>query len=655
MLPLTTMFQKHPRRIIAGIITILSFLLYGNTLTNQFCQDDEGVITKNKFTLNGVAGIPDIFTTNSFAGYSGNANAIVTGARYRPLSIATFAVEHDLFHSNPMVSHLINILLYALTVFLLYLVFRTVLKQYTLHYQPIAIWMSLLFLFHPIHTEVVANIKGRDEILALLLSLAGLCFILKYCDKQKLWLLICGVTLWFLALFSKENAIVFWVLIPPLVYHDGLKSIRQKPLPIILLSIAALVFLAIRFAITVPLKSIPVDLMNNPFIDADVEQKYATIFLTLGKYIGLLIFPNTLTTDYYPYHIPLVDWSNAGAIIGLVLNAGLIVLGFVCFKKNKLLFIAIVFYLLPLLPVSNILFPVGTFMSERFVYFSSIGFCLVIAYVFQQLLVNPKISKALLITVFTCILLLYATKTIGRNRDWYNDYTLFTADVKTSGNSAKINFATGGILLESTDTIADPLKRSKTLQQSIYYLRRSVTIHPKYYTAWLLLGNAYLQKEHSKDSALWCYTTILNAEPDCIPALKNAQSVAMMVKDVDLKVGILKNLLQYNPKDYTGNYLLGNIYGKEKNELDKAIQYLNVAITINPSGVEAFTDLGIIHAMQSDFKASIYNFRKALSLDQNNPSINQYLGMAYQNIGDNDNAAIFYQRAETLKRRITGR
>ena len=205
-------------------IVFACFIFYGNTLKLNYAFDDMIVITGNQFTKAGFSGIPDIFTTDLFTGFRGKDKNMVAGGRYRPLSIVTFAVEYQFFGANPMVSHLINIILLFLTGILLYRVFLQLLVLKGIPPDPRKWYISvpflatLFFIGHPVHTEAVANIKGRDEILSLLLVLVALKLILDYLAKNKLQNIVLAGTSFFLALLSKENAITFLVIIPMTIW-----------------------------------------------------------------------------------------------------------------------------------------------------------------------------------------------------------------------------------------------------------------------------------------------------------------------------------------------------------------------------------------------------------------------------------------------------
>ena len=87
-------------------IVFAALLSYGLSLLNHYALDDFIVIVKNKFTRQGFAGIWNILTHDSFAGVTSGNIAGLAGTRYRPLSIITFAIEHQLFNDNPFISQI---------------------------------------------------------------------------------------------------------------------------------------------------------------------------------------------------------------------------------------------------------------------------------------------------------------------------------------------------------------------------------------------------------------------------------------------------------------------------------------------------------------------------------------------------------------------
>ena len=200
-----------------AIIFLFAVAIYFNTLWNNYALDDSVMIWQNKFTLKGLSGIKDLFTHDSLTGFWGEKGSqMVSGGRYRPLSLLTFAFEVNFFGLNPKVSHGVNVLLFASTCLLLYHLLLSLIpnKKDRPFYLSIPFIATMIYAGHPIHTEVVANIKGRDEIMGLLFSLLTLFISLRYVKLQKPLDLVWGTLCFFLALLSKENAITFIAIIP---------------------------------------------------------------------------------------------------------------------------------------------------------------------------------------------------------------------------------------------------------------------------------------------------------------------------------------------------------------------------------------------------------------------------------------------------------
>ena len=150
---------KYPLRLkLVILLGIISCLVYANTLKNGFVLDDGAIITGNSLVKKGIPAIPEILSTPYHHGqFSKTSNDL-----YRPLSLVMFATEYQLFKEHPLPFHLINILLFTCCVILLFFFLDALFERKKTAAAFIA---SLLFALHPIHTEVVANIKSRDELL----------------------------------------------------------------------------------------------------------------------------------------------------------------------------------------------------------------------------------------------------------------------------------------------------------------------------------------------------------------------------------------------------------------------------------------------------------------------------------------------------------
>ena len=479
----------------AAMILLIGMALYANTISFEYVLDDKIVLSENSFVAKGFAGIKEILTTESFAGYFGEQKDLVVGARYRPLSIVTFAIENQFFGQNTKVSHFINILLYGLTGLLIFRLFGvlTPIRKETPWWISIPFLVALFFIFHPVHSEVVANVKGRDEILCLMLALASVFYALKYSAKDKIHWLVISLVLFFLSLLAKENALTFIAIIPLTVYFFSETSLKKLSILTGTFLGVGILYLMIRTNVVGYFLNSGTevkDIMNNPFYGLNVSEKFATIMYTLGLYLKLLIIPHPLTHDYYPFHIPVMSWGDPKVILALVANIALGIFALLNIRKKHIIAYGALFYFITLSIVSNIPFPVGTFMNERFIYMPSLGFCLIAAWLINTKIpewVNDKVTNVISLGLFAILLIGFGIKTITRIPAWKDTYALNVAAIKVSKNSARANLFMGTAIYQNHLKDKDYSKNEASLRQAAIYINKALQINPRY-------GSAYSMK-----------------------------------------------------------------------------------------------------------------------------------------------------------------
>ena len=653
-------WQQHFWAILC--IGLFSIVLYAPTIQYDYALDDQIVILANQYTKQGISGIGKIMSTESMEGFWGVQKNLLAGGRYRPLSIATFAIEWELFGNNPMVGHLINILLYALTNLLLYRILVVMFaarskKPPRYWYLTIPFISTLLFVAHPLHTEVVANIKGRDEIMTFLGALGALYFSLKYVKRERMMDLIWSGLCLFLALLSKENAITFVGIIPLTLYFftkSSMSKIGRTTLPLL---IATAVFLVIRWRVIgyfFNSGTEVTELLNDPFLNASFAEKYATIFSTMGYYLKLLVFPHPLTHDYYPKEFSIIGWADWRAIVPLVGYTAMGLFALWGLKRKNIVAYGVWFYLMSLSIVSNLFFAVGTFMNERFVFISLLGFCLIIAYLLvryvPKLLPNAAAKRYAVMTIAGFLLLAYSFKTYDRLPAWENNYSLFLTDVETSTNSVKVNTAAGGTIYEQAIRQQDIGLKQQELYRAINYLTKAVEIHPQNISSLLLLGNAYYALDGNIDNVFGVYVGIFSINPDHGDATKNLMLFSRNVKtpeEADKFINFYeKYVIPYGVNNATTYAVLGKLYGQYRQDAEKAIEYLERSVSINPNDSGVLQDLGISYGMANQHEKSLNTNLKALKLQPSNPQLLRNIGVAYRSLGDEENAAIYFQKAE---------
>lgn len=584
---------------------VLSFIIYGNCIGNGLALDDLIVLSGNQFTQKGIAGIPDIMTHDAFVGAYGEALNL-SGGRYRPLSIVMLAIEVEFFGMNSGLHHFINVLLFALTSVLIFLLISKFLPNEN---NLIPFLSALFFLIHPIHTEVVANIKSRDEILMLLLCLLSTYILFSKKSNGRLFL---AAMLYFLGLLSKENAITFMAIIPlALLMFKGwpLKKIALTMLPFLAVSIIYLV-MRDQFAGMIG-DRVTTDIMDDPYMRSGLAEKMATIMLVLLYYLKLLVFPHPLSYDYSYNQIPTSSFADPLVILSVLIHLGLMITAFVLFNKQKTIAFGIIFYFATIFIVSNIVFNIGTSMAERFLYLPSLGFCMVMAVLIRILFKLPERGtvplRAKWILPMLIIIALASVKTIARNKDWQDNYTLYKADYLKVPNSARARLYYGIELISRYNRTQDP----RDIAEAIEQIKLSAEINPEFTYAYHNLGVAY-QKINNHDEAIECYQKLLELEPDNANAL----------------------------------YGLGISYGKGKEEPLKAITYLEKLF--NGKFIlraEYYDNLGLCYAVSGNSTKAVEIFKEGNRKFPGNAKLLFNLGVLYSNTGKADSAAVLLEQA----------
>lgn len=450
----------------ALILAIVCLIFYGNTFSHEFAFDDMMAIVDNNYVQQGVSGIGNILTKDAFQSYQeqrGGTNEL-SGGRYRPLSLITFAIEQQALGTEDAgdniqqadgdahlqkiardmhLRHVVNVLLYILSVIALLQLFRRVVFKD----QPMAAFVAaLLFAIHPLHTEVVANVKSRDEILSVLFI--ALTFLTAFGfqrgggRKSQMWSLIC----FFLALLSKEYAALLIVLLPLSFYiFEGFDIKRSLKVTAPYLIPFAL-YLLMRFnAVTGVSDAAVKTIQNYPYLYASPIQKLASEFAVLLRYLELLIFPHPLAADYSYRQIPYSSFADPVVWVSVIVYAAIIAGAIIAIRKRHLLGFAAAIYLAWLLLVSNLFFNIGAPMGERLAFHSSIGFCIVLGFVAGVALKygNNLVAPASVAVILIVITAFSGYATVQRNADWKNNETLFLHDVTIVPNSALVNLDAG--------------------------------------------------------------------------------------------------------------------------------------------------------------------------------------------------------------------
>ncbi len=679
-----SLMHKRAVSYAAWICALFAFLLYANTLNHEYTVDDGTVISNNKITKKGVSAIPEIFTTSYRAGFWERSEGL-----YRPLSVAMFAIEWELAAENPAPGHWINVILYSLTGLLMLYLFASMFRNYSL---LLPLFATLLFIAHPLHTEVVANIKSRDEILCLLFSLLTLFWLHKWLLSKKLLYLAGSAAAFFLAYLSKENAITLVAIIPLFIWFFSDVDLKSNfKTSAVFIGVTAL-YLVIRISVLGALTgTAEKQLINNSILGAqNYADQLASAIAIMGKYIYLLFIPHPLSFDYSFNQVPVVSFGSATALIATAICVFLVWRAFAGIAKKDPLSFGLLFFFGTIALVANVLFLIESTMAERFLYMPSVGFAIALTFFILKyagmLKVSPNFNlpgylkeKPFVSSLFLIVLVLFSAKTISRNADWKNNLLLLSKDVKTAPNSARIRYAYGSaLLIEKALKEDDATLKNNYLDKSIAELEKGVAILPNYAEAWNHLGIAYKEKNNGPaaiaafekarsfkdfkdadfyisaglaygigkkyDQAVADFTRALSIDPTNAEAYNNRGLYLTEKGSIDSALVNFDQAIRLKNDFYQAYYNKGNALAKAGNFAGAVAQYLE-SLKSKPGYIDALLNLGNSYAAMGDYTNALKCFQQVEKAEPQNSKVLYNIGITYRILGDEQNALSYIDKA----------
>ena len=595
-------------------VALLSFALYANTLGHLYSIDDNLVIYKNPYVKQGLAGLPQIFTTPYTHGISKfNDNG------YRPIPITIYALEHALFGEKAFwQQHLIHVLLYCAGAVLLFLLLRRLLRARSL---ALALVATLLYVAHPVHTEVVANLKSIDEILVSVFGLlATLLLLFKFVDRGKLLFLVAACLTYAVGLLSKETAITYLVVFPLTLYVFTDLTPRKVARYTLPLAGVALLYFVVRLSVLSRFPTETYDFLQNTLFGAETwDQRHATAMMVMLKYLKLLVWPHPLAWDYSYNQIPLIRWYDYRCVISLLLHAGLLGYALHGIRSRNIFAYCILLYLVTISINSN-LFVIGpSIMGERALYTPSLAFCIAAAVALVRLCglrwVDEFAGKRLvLVGVMLLILIPFSVKTFIRNRDWKDSLTVSLADIKTSPQSIRVQSTLAAVYLVIARQEEDPAIKKRAYSEVIFLAKKMLKLYPQHKEARYSLGicHTFLGQFPQAEQA---FKQHLKMHPGDHKTYNNIGGLYYFRRDYRTALTWFHKFVEQNPGDAKAVNNLGVIRLDNLKRPAEAIPYFKRALALVPSYAEPHLKLGNAYLMLQQPVKAVTHYQRAMQLD----------------------------------------
>ena len=627
---------------LALAVAAIAVASYANTFANGFVLDDVRAIVENPL-IRDLGNTGELFRTN----YWGAGEPGVTGldpGLYRPLTVLTYALSYQVWGLEPTAYHVANVGLHAATSVLVFVVAVDIVGSVVPAFATAAV-----FAVHPIHTDAVASVVGRAEILATFFFLIAFRVARRarqdsspIATQRRAWTLnrataafvVAG--LYFLALLAKESAVTLPAVLAldDWFHREELRPGGATPTRAIFLRysplIAALVvYLALRSQVVGEHGVWP------GFTGATVGDRLLTASRVLFEYLVLFVFPRRLLADYWTTDVPIAhSLLEPLVIVSIATWIAIAALVATKLRKDRLFQFSTAWFFVTILPVSNLFFAIGVAKAERILYLPSIGLCLLVGW--ASLRLSRMTQQAWVpATALAIIVVVFGLRTLRRNLDWKNNLTLALVTLETSPRSPLMNsiagteYASRGELERATQYGEAVVREAPSvaqghLQLAKLYLDRGVVprsiseysaalrLAPDNLEAHNNLGLAYLRTGQT-DSALAHFQASRRINPNSVQPRINlgmAYSTLGRLSDAEAE---LDAALRVNPNSQEARINLGAVYLKQ-NRLDDAAGQFKSAVDINPRNPEAHNNLGYVYLQKGLVSEAIDQFRMALSL-----------------------------------------
>jgi len=646
----------------ALLVFIFSFLIYANSIRNGYNLDDKNVTVTNPQrpdnprVAKGIAGIPEIFTSRY----------VVTDSHsfdYRPVAVSTFAIEYEFFGSNPHVSHFFNVLIYAFTCAFLFFMLSKLLSAYSV---VLPLLITLLFTVHPVHTEVVNNIKCRDELLSFLFGLVSLYFFLQVAAPgEKKWRPVLKFIFFLvLALLCKKTAVLFIGLMLLVAWFFTDIPLKKAARYVLLLVGAYLLFVVFKKAMLPPGPEIRAyTFYENPlYFEHGVLNRIHAALFTTGYYLRLLLVPYPLCF-YYGYDaVSREGWGEVLAWSSLVAHGLLVFYALRKIKQKDVLSFGILVYLLGLAPFANLLTPAMGILGERFIYFSSLGFCIAAACLLIKLAGGDLLSlrgglknmDPVLKRTSVVLLLLFSVMVFARNTKWKDLLTLSENDVKHFENSYMIQAFVANNLYAQMINMPPGAKQEAAgrarshIGKAAEILRKGLEQHGEDHVSMSTLGVLYSDLLDQPDEAIVLFKKVLQKVPAYEAArinlvhcyeLKNMTDTAIVLYE-ELAAGGTKN-----PKVYLR---LHDLYVK-KGDYQKALASDKKGQEKFPQDIQVTLNLGNAHMLLADTLMGLAYFEKAAALAPADPDLQMRVAAVFHSAGKMQKANEYQMKAKQVR------
>lgn len=658
-LPLPSLFFTPA----AGVVFVFAVACFMNSYQGDFVFDDSEAILSNN-DLKPETPLSDLFVHDF---WGSKLDSKTSHKSYRPLTVLTFRWNYFLSGGPyPMSFHIVNIILHGLVSVLMLAVFSLVLAGYhndregrpLIGAPKASLACAILFAIHPIHTESVAGIVGRADLLcALLFILSFLCYVRSCCQDTVsrthatlhrpetfslawfcLSVVFCG-----LSVLCKEQGITVIGIcsaydIIVICQVDVLRLLRlkkstenqnQEASPSVtkqntsgdwfkslcvrhlFLAITGAAILVTRWRV---MGSAPpvFQVFDNPhsFVNGTLLRTLNYNYL-YALNCWILVNPWWLCFDWSMGSVPTIDSVSDPRVLAVIVLW--VVLAFCLYsacvgpigQQQRQLTMALALLIVPFLPASNLFFRVGFVIAERVLYLSTAGFCILVVMGICKL--QQKFSSMNTRYCLFFLVAVFMIRSIQRSNEWKTEMALFTAGAKTCPLNAKVHYNIGKLNSDLGN-----------IEKAISKYRLAISLNPEYDQAMNNLGNLLKDQGKNKEAEQLLRRAV-EIRPDFAAAWMNLGIVQAALKKPREAEQSYHEALRHRRKYPDCYYNLGNLY-LDMGQHQMALNAWRNATLLKPKHLNAWSNMVILLDNIEKLEQAEMVGKEAVKLFPNDPT-----------------------------------
>ncbi len=410
---------------IISIIIFVGFIAFSNIFGNSFVWDDEEMVVKN-FPIFQTTNIPQFFKQATF--FSGGSG--LSGWFYRPLVMISFLLTGVIFGQSPFGFHLVQLVLHLAGASILFLVLRELFQlKVKKEATPLALLLSLIFVVHPAHVEAVSYISSIAEPLYTLLFLVAFLVIIKSRSKKltskQFYIVIAS---FLLSLLTKEGAVIFLPIVAVYLFFFDKKALLKKITPFVV-GLGGYLLIRLTFF---GIQTQRPDFLS-PISNVSFYERLLTVPFVFSRFLMTFFFPKILSVSQ---HRVVMNINDPYFIAPLILSLAfvLVVAFYLIKKRSKMATFFAIWFVFAVSPVLNLILPLDMSFAERWLYIPMIGLLGLLGVLAIETKFLRRNINTLLTIGFLAVLVL-TIRTLYRNMDWKDGYTLYSHDIEIESES----------------------------------------------------------------------------------------------------------------------------------------------------------------------------------------------------------------------------